>query len=107
MRFIIIFLFILSTSTNADEMANKLSHQINNIFANFSSNDSPGCSIGVIKDDLLIFKKGYGLANIEHHIPLTSHSIHRIASVSKQFTALAIPKPLQDVRFRTAEQFMI
>ena len=92
MRFLIIFLSILSTSisTSADELENKLSHQINNIFGNISSKDSPGCSIGVIKDNLLVFEKGYGLANLEHHIPLTSQSIYRIASVSKQFTALAI-----------------
>ncbi len=35
-------------------------------------------------------KKGLELANIEHHMPLTSQSIYRITSVSKQFTALAV-----------------
>ena len=85
-----IFITLFSASASADKLANKLSHQINNIFANISSKDSPGCSIGVTQDNLLIFEKGYGLANLEHHIPLTSQSIFRIASVSKQFTALAI-----------------
>jgi CubicO group peptidase (beta-lactamase class C family) len=85
-----IFITFFNASASADKLENKLSHQINNIFANISFKDSPGCSIGVTQDNLLIFEKGYGVANLEHHIPLTSQSIFRIASVSKQFTALAI-----------------
>ena len=52
--------------------------------------DGPGCSIGIIQNKEFIFKKSYGLANVEHQIPLNSQSVFRMASVSKQFTAFAV-----------------
>lgn len=54
------------------------------------SPDGPGCSIGIIQNEQFIFKKSYGLANLEHQIPLNSQSVFRMASVSKQFTAFAV-----------------
>lgn len=54
------------------------------------SSDGPGCSIGIIQNEQFIFKKHYGLANLEHQIPLNSKSVFRMASVSKQFTAFAV-----------------
>lgn len=53
-------------------------------------NSTPGCALGVIENGQWALKKGYGMANLEHNIPLTTKSIFRIASVSKQFTATAI-----------------
>ena len=52
--------------------------------------DGPGCSISIIQNEQFIFKKSYGLANLEHQIPLNSQSVFRMASVSKQFTAFAV-----------------
>ncbi|GEK10271.1 serine hydrolase domain-containing protein [Pseudoalteromonas peptidolytica] len=52
--------------------------------------DGPGCSIGIIQNEKFIFKKSYGLANLEHQIPLNNQSVFRMASVSKQFTAFAV-----------------
>ncbi|PHZ86390.1 serine hydrolase domain-containing protein [Paremcibacter congregatus] len=51
--------------------------------------DTPGCILGVIKDGALVFQKGYGLANLEHSIPITTDTVFRIASTSKQFTAMS------------------
>lgn len=63
--------------------------QIDNVFADIKSTN-PGCSVGVIKDGKLIHKAGYGLANMELNVPLDGSHVHRIASVSKQFTAMAV-----------------
>lgn len=51
---------------------------------------APGCVVGVIKNGEFIHKKAYGLANLDHDIPLTTSSVFRIASTSKHFTAAAI-----------------
>ena len=64
--------------------------KIETVFANKFSPTAPGCSVGVIHDNQLIFAKGYGLANLEHDIPLSADSVFRMASVSKQFTATAV-----------------
>jgi CubicO group peptidase (beta-lactamase class C family) len=63
--------------------------QIDNVFAEIKPT-SPGCSVGVIHDGKLIHKAGYGLANMELNVPLDGSHVHRIASVSKQFTAMAV-----------------
>ncbi|KZN50818.1 serine hydrolase domain-containing protein [Pseudoalteromonas luteoviolacea] len=52
--------------------------------------NGPGCSVGIIKNQQFLFKKSYGLANIEHQVPLSSISVFRMASVSKQFTGFSV-----------------
>ena len=67
-----------------------LSRSIDEIFAGIDQASEPGCVAGVIHNGEYIHKKGYGLANMEYGAPLTSQSVFRIGSVSKQFTAMAI-----------------
>ena len=50
----------------------------------------PGISVGVIYDQELIYKKGFGYSNLEKKIPATTQTLYRIASISKTFTATAI-----------------
>ncbi|MEM7554185.1 MAG: serine hydrolase domain-containing protein, partial [Cyanobacteria bacterium P01_A01_bin.84] len=38
----------------------------------------------------VIFSQGYGMANLEHHIPNTPQTKFRLGSITKQFTATAI-----------------
>ncbi|WP_133471181.1 serine hydrolase domain-containing protein [Paraglaciecola marina] len=63
---------------------------IKKIFASRVSKNSPGCNLGVIKNQQLVHKAGYGLANLEMNVPLDGSQVHRMASVSKQFTAMAV-----------------
>ncbi|MFT2092006.1 serine hydrolase domain-containing protein [Paraglaciecola sp. 2405UD69-4] len=71
-------------------LASDLSLSIDKLFSTKVTQDSPGCNIGVIKDHALIHKAGYGLANLELEVPLDGTQVHRMASVSKQFTAMAV-----------------
>ena len=50
----------------------------------------PGVSIAVIKDGKPLLVKGYGLANIEHNVPVKPETIFQSGSVGKQFTSFAI-----------------
>ncbi|HZC16939.1 MAG TPA: serine hydrolase domain-containing protein, partial [Caulobacteraceae bacterium] len=50
---------------------------------------SPGCAVGVVCDGQVVFSKGYGLADLEQGGAFTPRSVCYMASVSKQFTALA------------------
>lgn len=56
----------------------------------------PGLSVAVIKDGTLIKAEGYGLANIEHGIPVRSDTVFKIGSVSKQLIATGIILLVQD-----------
>jgi CubicO group peptidase (beta-lactamase class C family) len=51
---------------------------------------SPGCAIGIVRNDTLIYAKGYGLANLEYGVPINTRTIFEMGSISKQFTAYAI-----------------
>ena len=54
--------------------------------------DKPGLAVLVAQDGKILFERGYGLADIEHHVPVTPQSQFRIGSITKQFTAAAILK---------------
>ncbi|MDO5569954.1 MAG: serine hydrolase domain-containing protein [Bacteroidales bacterium] len=51
-----------------------------------------GASLVVMKNDSLIYAKGYGFADKEHNIRMDVNNIFRVASVSKLITATAIMK---------------
>lgn len=57
-----------------------------------ASNNLPGMAYGVVVDDSLIFFGGCGTINLESGVEATEHSLFRIASMSKSFTAMAILK---------------
>ena len=68
----------------------ELSRSIDALFSGLDAANEPGCVVGVIHEGEYIHERGYGLANLEYRVPLTSASVFRIGSVSKQFTAMAI-----------------
>jgi len=62
---------------------------INRVFSS-TANDAPGCAVGVSRKGAVVFENGYGMANLETGTPITPASIFHVASVSKQFTAMAV-----------------
>lgn len=69
---------------------NAVSNKVDEVFAQFEKPDSPGCSMAAIKDGRVVYKRGYGMSNIEDNVHLSPSSILHVASISKQFTAMAI-----------------
>ncbi len=63
---------------------------VDEIFADYTKAGSPGCALAVYRDGEIVYKKGYGLANIEGNVSITPHSVFDIGSTSKQFTAASI-----------------
>ena len=64
--------------------------RVDKLFAQWDKPDSPGCALGVIKDGRLIYKRGYGMANLDYNIPLSPKSVFDIKAISNQFTAMSI-----------------
>jgi CubicO group peptidase (beta-lactamase class C family) len=64
--------------------------QIDQLFTAYNNPQTPGAAVAVAKDGKIIFKKGYGSADLEYNIPITPATIFHIASLSKQFTAFSI-----------------
>jgi CubicO group peptidase (beta-lactamase class C family) len=59
---------------------------------------TPGLTIGVMQDGKVVFVKGYGQAQLENRTPIQPETVFRIGSVSKQFTAAAVLKLVEEGR---------
>ena len=79
------------TSLTAGQIA-----RIDSIFVQYSTNDGPGCSLGISRHDSVVLERAWGSADLEHSVPITPATIFEGGSVSKQFTAAAV--------FRLAQQ---
>ncbi len=66
------------------------SERIDSIFREWDNDESPGCALAIIHDGQVAYARGYGMANLEHGIPITTGSIFHIASISKQFTDMCV-----------------
>ena len=64
--------------------------QVDALFEKWDKTDTPGCALGVIQDGEFVYKRGYGMANLEHAIPNSPATVFRTGSVSKQFTAMSV-----------------
>ena len=50
----------------------------------------PGVALAVVKDGKIVLARGYGLANVEHRVPVKPETIFQSGSTGKQFTATAV-----------------
>ncbi|MEO0584303.1 MAG: serine hydrolase domain-containing protein, partial [Bacteroidota bacterium] len=64
--------------------------RIDQIFEDFDHPTRPGAGLCIMKDGEVIWKKGYGSANLEYEIPVQPHTVFHVASVSKQFTVFSL-----------------
>jgi D-alanyl-D-alanine carboxypeptidase len=58
--------------------------------AQVAKQNIPGLALAVVRGGKAIKLKGYGLANIEHGVPVTPTTVFQIGSVSKQFIATGV-----------------
>jgi CubicO group peptidase (beta-lactamase class C family) len=80
----------LAASAFAQEDKDPRTEKVDKIFATWDRPGSPGCALAIINDGRIVYKRGYGMANLEHNIPISSTTIFDTGSVSKQFTAMSI-----------------
>ncbi|MDB6021262.1 MAG: Beta-lactamase [Pedosphaera sp.] len=73
-------------AATADERLN----MIDELFREYSRSGAPGASVLVVKNGKVLLEKSYGLADLEKKVPIAPDTSFRLASVTKQFTAMAI-----------------
>jgi CubicO group peptidase (beta-lactamase class C family) len=86
---LIIFIILNGNALYGQTNDTGIDKQIDNLFSAYNQ-ATPGVAVAVVKDGKIIFKKGYGMANLEYDTPITPKTVFQIASVSKQFTAFSI-----------------
>jgi CubicO group peptidase (beta-lactamase class C family)/uncharacterized protein YneR len=84
-----LFFLLLLVSALAGAQTEDAIHKF--LHDKFPDNE-PGAAILVVKDGKTVFRKAYGLANVESGKALTPETVFRIGSITKQFTSSAILK---------------
>lgn len=73
-----------------------LSSQVDDIFEVWNRNDSPGMAIAVRHNGTVVHRRGYGRADFDHQIDNSHDTVFHAASLTKQFTAMAIMMLIND-----------
>jgi D-alanyl-D-alanine carboxypeptidase len=89
---LMIVLFAAGSAAGAAQPASPetLAKRIDAVMAEIYKPDQPGAAIIVRKDGKTIFRKGYGMADLELGVPVAPDMIFRLGSITKQFTAVSI-----------------
>lgn len=74
----------------AQTLAPDMAKQVDKVFAKWDRPDSPGCALGVYRDGQIVYKRGYGMEDLNEDAHITPETVFHVASMSKQFTAASI-----------------
>ena len=84
-----VLLVLLTEIAGAQDRAAPSEQQIDSIFRELTP-DAPGCAAAASRNGTVLFNRTYGLANLETGTPITARTVFPVASISKQFTAMAV-----------------
>lgn len=87
-----LLLFLSTIGMNAQSKVTSIEAKIDSMFNEQYSPDGPGVAVLVAKGGKVLYRKGFGMANIELGLPMKPDYVFRIGSITKQFTACAILK---------------
>src|SRR5947209_8614344 len=73
---------------SAETRARQRDDEINKIFASLREPGTPGAAILVKKDGKIVLRRNYGLRDLRNKVPIDSKTNFRLASCTKQFTAM-------------------
>jgi D-alanyl-D-alanine carboxypeptidase len=90
---LLLILLVLVTNILNAQIHTKIDSLIN---AEMQKQRIPGLSMVVVRDGNIDYVKGYGIANLEHNVPVKPETIFQSGSVGKQFTAFAIMLLVED-----------
>ncbi len=91
---LVIFVLISSSMANSGEKADPWLPLIKTMESEYPAG-GPGAYAIVAQGGHILFSRGFGLADVEHNVLYTPDSVVRIASLTKQFTAVAVLELVQ------------
>ncbi len=84
------FLFFLLAVSSAHGQNKQIEKKLDELLSKQFEPSRPGCEVLIAKHGNVIYKKAFGSADLELNVPLQPDMVFNIASVTKQFTAVAI-----------------
>lgn len=89
LRYLLIVSF-LSLSFQSISYAQHSETYIDSLLQEKYPPNAPGATFLISKNGNIIYKKAFGLANLEHNVAMQTDNIFEIGSITKQFTAISI-----------------
>ena len=83
-------ILVAASSLFAQSSPRDLAKQLDTAFFGLATADTPGFAVLVKKDNRVVFEKGYGVRDLRTKTAIDARTNFRLASFSKQFTAMAI-----------------
>lgn len=78
--------FVFQSSIYAQSLESK----VDSLLQEKYKSNAPGATFLISKNGKIIYKKAFGLSNLELNLPMHTENVFEIASITKQFTAIAI-----------------
>jgi CubicO group peptidase (beta-lactamase class C family) len=103
---VLLILLVASVASGRDKAPGEATTntQIDAILSAVTQPDAPGLAAVVKKDGRVIFEKGYGVRKLGTQDNIDAETNFRLASVTKQFTAMAIMLLVKDAKLRYDER---
>lgn len=81
--------------------------RIDELFAELDRPDAPGAAVLVVYEGEVVYRKGFGQADLERATPISPSTVFDIASVSKQFAGMAVAMLIEEGRVDPAADLRI
>ncbi len=89
---LLISCLMVSCNENSKTASQMVAEKLDSLFSARYGENTPGGTVFIMKGDETIYQKNYGIANYDTDLKIDTNTFFNIASVSKQFTAMAILK---------------
>lgn len=86
------FIVFIMTSFTAQSQTKAFTDSLDKIFTSFFNPGEPGGAVLLVKDNKVIYQKGFGIADIETKEPITTKTLFNVGSITKTFVAYGILK---------------
>ena len=86
-------IYVNGQNISVDQKLKDIDVTINKILKDWNV---PGCGVGIVIKDKLVYAKGFGYRDLENKLPVTPNTLFQIASNTKLFTAMAIGFLVED-----------
>ena len=68
-----------------------------------STGKAPSVAVAVVRNGKVVYAKGFGFADLENNVPAAPHTVYRLGSITKQFTATMIMQLVYEGKLRLDE----
>jgi CubicO group peptidase (beta-lactamase class C family) len=96
----LVLLSIAPVSLFGEQSAATIESRLDRVFAEATDAGSPGIAVLVRKNGQTLFQRGYGITDLRTHTPIDAQTDFRLASCTKQFTAMAVMLLVHDGKLR-------